>query len=121
MSDPLSTGASIGVPVAAFVVALVGVEPQTLFWGAVGSFVGLTAAPATGRMRAVFLFIAVVLSCALLGTFIADTWFQSKAIWRNVCSLGFGFFFHLIFSAVAAKVPEFVGNWLGKLPGGPKQ
>src|SRR5437762_497251 len=87
VSDPTqplqSAGGAAIAGAGAVVVAMLGVEPQALVWGAVGAAIGLGFATKTGRFRAAAIFFAVVMACALLGTLISTRWFDGGPIWRN--------------------------------------
>lgn len=85
--------------------AAFGVETQTLVAALVGGTIGVSLAPPTSRVRAVFLFFAVVLACATFGTFLSDQFFSSSRIARNFCATSMGILFHPLLSAAIAGVP----------------
>lgn len=89
--------------------AIIGVEPQALLWGAVGAFMGMTFAAPAGRMRAALTFLAVVLACAELGTWAALKWFDALPVARNGSALTLGVLFHPLLAALVAKLPQIVG------------
>ncbi len=96
---------------AALVVALIGIEPQALIWGTVGSTLGVSLAKPSGRLYAAALFIAATLTCALLGTMAATQWFNGAALARNVFVVLIGAAFHPAFSAFIAAVPGVI-QWV---------
>lgn len=123
MTEPSTTTAAAASGAAGAVfVAIVGVEPQAIVWGLVGAIFGLGLAPATGRMRAALLFVAVSLASALLGTFAAAHWHAGSAVARNAWAVGLGAVFHPLFAAVVQAVPAAVHAMFrartGQGPGG---
>lgn len=109
---PVAAGAGIG----AVIVAILGVEPQTLIYGFVGASIGISFAPQAGRVRTAFLFLAVVMACALLGTWVAERYFESRHIARNGVALLTAIVFHPLLSGVVANIPSLI-DWVLKKAG----
>lgn len=115
MSEPTSSvvaAASAGG--GALIVAMLGVEPQALLWASVGAFIGLPIAAQTGRLRAAAVYVAVVLSCALLGTLIAVQVANGAVVARNSAALVLAMGFHPILSAAVGAIPALVDGMLRK-------
>lgn len=91
--------------VGAFTAAYFGVEPQALVWALVGAVFGLSFAPPAGRVRALLVFVAVVLACALLGTWAAHTWFGDAPMARNGCAMAAAALFHPALATIVQAVP----------------
>lgn len=105
-----------------FLVATLGLEPQAILWALVGSVLGVTLAPPTSRLYAVFLFVAATLTCALGATALSAAYFGSPMA-RNLCAVLLAALFHPIFKALIGRVPTLVEAWtarLGALFGGSK-
>ena len=99
-----ATSAGVG----AFVMAMIGVEPQPIFWALIGATFGLSFAAETGRLRSVAIFVCVVLTAALVGSLIAEAYFANSNGWRNSASWLVAAFFHPLFSALAGALPGIV-------------
>jgi hypothetical protein len=99
-----STALIVGA--ATSIVAILGVEPQALVWAMVGAIFGAPLAPASGRVRQVLVFAAVVLSCALFGHWAADAWWEGSLRARNVMAWISAAVFHPASSALVSVVPE---------------
>lgn len=97
-------------------VAMLGVHPQLLVFAACGAFIGLSFAPAAGRLRAIGVFAAVVLLSAAFG--------HAGAEWLNLTGAGapralagvIGLVFHPIVGAVVNLAPEVLRSWLLRRP-----
>lgn len=92
----------------ALFVSMVGVEPQVLVWGFVGSVLGVTLAPPSGRIYAIMLFMAATLTCSLLGTVVGDYLSPGSAIVRNSCAVIIGAIFHPMLSALIGAAPGLI-------------
>lgn len=101
--DPSPT---VAAGIAGAIVALLGVEPQALVWAAVGAIFGAPLAPQAGRVRQILVFMAVVLACALLGHWAADSWHQGSVRARNAWALVLAAGFHPLSAAVVASIPS---------------
>jgi len=92
----------------ALFVSIVGVEPQAIVWGIVGSILGVTLAKPSGRIYAMLLFVAATLTCALLGTVMGDYFAPGSAIVRNSCTVIIGAIFHPLLSALISAAPGLI-------------
>lgn len=108
MADPTSSalGAATFVSITAVIGALLGVEPQALVFSTVGAVFGTPLAPPSGRMRTVLLFLAVVIACAMLGTWAAEVWNGSSRFARNCWSMGIASGFHPLFATFIESAPK---------------
>jgi hypothetical protein len=107
MSEPSSAAAAAlasGASVA--FVATIGVDPQSLFWGAVGSSIGVASTDSMGRLRALFVFIGSVLACALIARWTAHAYFDGHDMARNGVALALGMFFPAIKQHITQSIPE---------------
>jgi len=119
MADP--TGAlptAIGAGIGAIVVATIGVEPQTVMWAMVGAVVGVPATAQGGRARAVIVFVAAILACALLGTWASEYWHAGARTPRNSWSLGLALVFHPLLAVVVQAVPSIFQSFIRARTGG---
>lgn len=92
-------------------VAMLGLEPQALVYGAVGAFIGFALVAQIGRLKAAAVFVPVVLLCALLGTLAAAQWFAGSphhALVRNAAAAILGVVFQPLLSALVASIPVIV-------------
>jgi hypothetical protein len=116
MSDITSVVAgSAFAGVSAITLQLLGVEPQSLVYGAIGAGIGTTAAPALGRIRAVFMFVCIVCLCAVAGTVLAQLYWGNSNVWRNLIAGSLAAIFHPLFSAVVVKIPEALDGAMRKV------
>ena len=99
-----ATAAGVG----AVTLAVIGVEPQALLWGAIGALIGMTLAAPAGRVRAALTLIAVALACAELGTWAAVRYFDAAPIARNGACLVLGILFHPLLAILVGKLPAIV-------------
>jgi hypothetical protein len=111
MPEPTTSAGTAAVTgFSALVVALFGVEPQAIVYGAVGAFIGFVLVAQIGRLRAAAVFVPVVLLCALLGTAIAAQWFGGAPLARNASAAVLGVVFQPLLSAVVAAIPAAVDS-----------
>jgi hypothetical protein len=96
------------------------VEPQALVWALVGAIFGLGFAPPAGRVRALLVFVAVVLACALIGTWASEVWFGGAPMARNACAMCAAALFHPVLAAVVQAVPAILQAILNAKLGGGK-
>lgn len=121
MSDPTAAAATAaGAGVGALILSTLGVEPQALLWAAVGASIGVTLAPASGRVRSMLTFMAVVLLSSLAGTYVAHEHLAGSVVARNAVSAGVAMLFHPLFTAAVSGVPAVVASLAARL-GGAKQ
>ena len=104
-----------GAGVGAFFMAAIGIEPQPIFWALIGATFGLSFAAQTGRWRSIAVFACVVLTAAMVGSLLAESYFASSKGWRNAASWTVAAFFHPLFSAVVAAVPGVVQAGLRRI------
>lgn len=116
MSEPAS--AAIGVALGVTVMTALGIEPAPLFGALVGTSIGLSFAADTGRLRAAVVFLAVVLSCALFGPWIAVRYLGGDAASRTVTACGLGIWFHLGLDLAAERLPRVLDAWLRRIGAG---
>lgn len=112
---------NLPVILSAGILALTGIEPQPIFWALLGATVGLSLAPATTRLRAAIVFIAVVLLSALGGTFLTSVAFSVQAAFvpltRNAFSAIIAMLFHPLLTAFVNSIPAVVKWAVSRLPG----
>ena len=93
-------------------VSIVGVEPQAIVWGLVGSILGVTLAKPSGRAYAILLFIAATLTCALLGTVTGAYFAPGSPLVRNSCTVVIGAIFHPLLSALIGAAPGLIERFV---------
>lgn len=101
--------------VGAVTVALIGVEPQALFWATVGAGVGVAFAPASSRWRAAAVFVFVALSAALLGTWGSELQFGGSQVARNALAMLTGLFAHPAISAAIKLIESVLSGWANRI------
>jgi hypothetical protein len=115
MSDTPSIAQAGAAGATSLVVAMLGVEPQALVYGAVGAFIGFALVAQIGRVKAAAVFVPVVLLCALLGTLIAAQWFGGAPLVRNSAAAVLGVIFQPLLSAVVASIPAAIDSLRSRL------
>jgi pimeloyl-ACP methyl ester carboxylesterase len=114
MNDPASAAAATGAASAisagaagagAAALSALGIEPAALFWALLGASIGLSFAAATGRVRTVIVFAAVVLICSLFGAWLAQRYFAGETLSRNMLACLCAVFFHPILGAAVTRLP----------------
>jgi hypothetical protein len=125
MSDPSSAAAvGVGTGIGAMVLATLGVEPHSLLYGAVGATVGVGMAAQMGRVKSVFVFLAVVMLSASFGTAIAAHAWPESSVARNAMSGALGLFFHPLLAGIVSGIPQLVTAVIGRIgnkPNGDQQ
>lgn len=101
--------------VGSVIISLIGVEPQALIWAFVGASIGLSIPGQTGRWRAILLFVPVVLSGALVGSWGSAQFFGGAVFARNVGALAAGILFHPCVSWAVAATPRALDGVLRRL------
>lgn len=99
----------------ALLVASLGVEPQAIIWAIVGSILGVTLAPKTGRGYAVAMFLAATLTCALLATYLSSEYFAGGVLQRNVVAVLLAATFHPALKVLIERVGTVIGSLLDRL------
>lgn len=89
----------------ATMLSALGLEPGPLFWAFVGATLGITAAAATTRVRAGVIFVGVVLSCSLFGSWLAQRYMGGEQLSRNAFACVLAMFFHPLVSLALTKLP----------------
>lgn len=98
--------------------AVLGVQPQALFWSAVGATLGMSWAAPAAKPRAIMIYVCVVLASSMLGTHIATLDFGTTGTARNTACVLLGIFFHPLLGALFNALPELVSGWTKRLGGG---
>lgn len=114
MSEPITTTA-VGAAIGAGVMAAIGIEPQPMYWALVGASLGLSAAASAGRGRAIAVFLAVMMCCSLLGTWVSAKYFGGETLSRNVCACVLAIFFHPLLNASVERLPRVLDAIFKKL------
>lgn len=114
MAEPVSVGAAstvtLGGGLLVAVLSAIGISAPALFWALVGATLGMTWAPPAARGRAAAVFVAVVFSSALLGTWAAEHFVDSPSA-RNGLAWAMGVGFHLLLAEAMKRLPQWVG-WI---------
>lgn len=109
MAEPTSAVAtSMAFGVGALITAAFGVETQALVASLVGATLGVSLAPPSSKVRAVLVFIAVVLACATIGTFVSDAYMAGSRIGRNFAATTSGIVFHPMLTAIVDQLPKWL-------------
>lgn len=107
MADMAAAGAAgagaVVTTAGAVVVAAIGVDPQALLWALIGAVIGLSFAPPAAWWRAVLLFLAVVMVCALFGTWASVEAFDGSTVARNAMAAGIAIVFHPMLAAAVSQ------------------
>lgn len=112
MAEPSSSGVVAGSISSGIVGALaaLGVPWPLLAWGIIGSIVGLSWAPESGRMRAFFLFTCASLCAAKFGLALSAWAFNSHADIAGALACGLGIVMHPLLSAVVESIPTYIAS-----------
>lgn len=116
MNEPatsLASAAAAGVT-ASMLVSL-GLEPAPLFWALVGAALGMSFAAATTRVRAALVFIAVVLSCSLFGSWLAQRYYGGEPLSRNAFACLLAIAFHPLLNAAITRLPAAIDGIMHRL------
>lgn len=116
MSEPAS--AAIGAALGVSVMAALGIEPAPLFGALVGSCIGLNFAAPSGRARAVVVFLAVTLCCALFGSWLAARYLGGDPASKSVAGAGLGIWFHPTLNLAIDRLPRALDAWLRRIGAG---
>lgn len=125
MGEPLSSTVSValGAGLGAVALTALGIHPQPLFWALIGATLGLSLAPKAERLRALAVFVCVVLSSALLGTWAARTYWEGSLLAADGAAWALAVAFHPLLiaflNAVPALLTSVLGGWIKRFaPGG---
>lgn len=110
-----AAAASASAGFTAATVAIIGVEPSTLFWSFVGAGLGLSWAAATGRFRAIAVFSSVTLGSALCGTWAAQVYFAGGPLASKGISFLLAVVAHPLLSAAITQLQPIAAGWADKL------
>lgn len=114
-----NAGAGLGAGAGALLLTALGVHPQPLFWALVGATLGMSLATQASRLRAVLVFACVVLASALLGTWVARSYFDGSLVAADGAALLLAVAFHPLLIAFTSAAPALVSGWIGRFaPGG---
>ncbi len=123
MTDPTPTGAALASMATTAGLSALGLEPGPLFWALVGASLGMTFAGPATKLRALSVFIAVVLCCSLFGSYLAHRYAEGEWIARNTFSCILAICFHPLLNAAITRLPAFLDGVMRKFgvggdPGG---
>lgn len=123
MAELTTTAAgAVAAGAGASILTALGLEPAPLFWALIGATLGITFAAATTRVRAGVVFVGVVLSCSLFGSWLAQRYMGGEQLSRNAFACVLAMFFHPLVSLALTKFPALwdaiVVRWVG--PGAEK-
>lgn len=114
MTEPatLNVTAALGAGAGGMLLTALGVHPQPVFWALVGATLGLSAAPQAGRVRAIAVFVCVVLASALLGTWASRTYVDGSLLAADGAAALLAVSFHPLLIAFLNGVPGLLQGWL---------
>lgn len=99
------------------IMTVLGLESGPVFWALVGAAIGMSLATTVSKSRAVVVFVAVVLSCSLLGSWAAQHWLTGEALSRNACACLLAMVFHPLLNTLVTQAPALVvalvRKWFG--------
>lgn len=110
-----TTAAAASAGVASVTVALLGVEPQALFYAFCGSGIGLSWAASAGRFRALAVFIFTTVGAAMFGTWASAELWAGAAVARNAMSFLLGVVAHPLIGAVITQLEPVARGLADKL------
>lgn len=113
-TDPSAAASAVAAGAGAALLAQLGIEPAPLFWAVVGGSLGVSFAAAATRWRVASVFVAVVLTCSLFGTWLAHRYIGGEALSRNTFACVLAIFFHPLLSAAVTRVPAVVDGLMRK-------
>lgn len=120
MGEPASSAITValGAGLGAMVLNTLGVHPQALLWALIGATLGMSLAPQASRLRAVAVFACVVLSSALLGTWVARTYADASLMAADVVALLMAIAFHPLLIAFLNGAPALLSGWIKRFSAG---
>lgn len=110
-----NTAAAASAGVASLTVALLGVEPQALFYAFCGSGLGLSWAASAGRFRALAVFAFTTLGAAMFGTWAAQEMWAGAVVARDGMSFLLGVVAHPLIAAVIGQLEPVARGLADKL------
>lgn len=87
-----------------------GIPGELLIWGVIGSIFGLSWAPESGRVRAIFLFVASSLFSSKLSVIIVASCFDGRSDIAGAVACGLGAVMHPFLAAVVDNIPAYVAR-----------
>lgn len=116
MNEQTTTAAgAVAAGAGAAALSYLGLEPAPLFWAVVGATLGMVFAAASSRPRFWAVFVAVVLSCSLFGSWLAQLYMAGGPTSRNALACLLAIFFHPMLNAGVNVLPEAVAGILRRL------
>ncbi len=116
--DPLQEATlATAAGLSAIVVATIGVHPQVVMWGMVGSVVGASFAPPASRWRAVAVFVATTLACALFGEWLAAVYLGGSKLASNGAACALAILFHPLLTIIVQRLPALADAAAGRFGG----
>lgn len=109
-ASAIAAGLSSGL-VGAMLIPL-GITWPLVAWGALGCIVGLSWAPAVGRLRAGALFAAAAMLSAKGGAVASALWWAASVDVAQGLAAVFGVVFHPLLTAVVGALPAIVAKRL---------
>lgn len=116
-ADPITTGvhlAGVGA-VSAVTLDLLGVPLQPIIWSMFGGAVGSGFAPASGRIRAVVVYLASSLICSLLGHSAAVNYANGSILLADVAAACLAMIFHPGLALIVSSLPALLKFALEKV------
>lgn len=110
--------AALATGISALVVSTLGVPLSLVGWGLVGSTIGASLAPSSSRWRALAVFVAATLSCALFGAIVGPHWFVGEPRAASAAACVAGIIFHPVIAAVVGHIPALGAWFVGRITGG---
>ena len=87
-----------------------GIPWPMLAWGVIGSIIGLSWAPESGRIRSLMLFLCSGLCAAKFGVALSVWMFSGHPDIAGAISCGLGILMHPLLSAVVENIPAYVAR-----------
>lgn len=116
MTEPATSLASaVAAGATAGILASLGLEPAPMFWALVGAAIGMSLAAATTRARAALVFVAVVLSCSLFGSWLAQRYYGGEPLSRNAFACLLAIAFHPLLNAAITRLPAAIDGIMRRL------
>lgn len=118
MNEPATvvTATAVGAAgVGSLILSVTGVDPHVFLYAAAGAYIGALRAPPLGLVRAIGVWVAVVLLSAVLGVALADAAGLGKPLQHGAAASAIALVFHPALSAVVDRVPRIFDAILDRL------
>lgn len=118
MNEPHSivTATAVGAAgVGSLILSVTGVDPQVFLYAAAGAYIGALRAPPLGLLRAIGVWVAVVLLSSVLGVALAEAAGLTKLLQHGAVAAGIALVFHPALTAVVDRVPRIFDAILDRL------